>query len=69
MNKFTVGNEYNDRDGWVWMCVKSKWGSLPEFETAIPVQGAAPIVVRCVRAQDGRYRFDQIDHPLDMVLT
>lgn len=59
MIEFIVNTPYWDRRGHVWKCVKPKFGSLPEFENILGH--------RIVRAHDGRYRFDGVNNPRDIV--
>lgn len=55
-----IGDVYADRTGQRWKCVPATFGQLPEFVN-IETQ------TRAVRTHEGRYRFDGLDHPLDLI--
>ena len=56
---FAIGKEYPTRDGRIARRIAG-WGQLPTFE----LDGRT-----IVQAADGRYRFDGIDNPRDILLV
>lgn len=57
---FIPGTFYADRNNETWKCVPAIFGSLPEFVSKKDGR-------RIVRTHDGRYRFDDTNHSLDIV--